>query len=171
MLRVGQPGIAWNAFSRASVLAGSAWPAPRIQDAFRSHCAARLRLLEEALAQKREDPPTTFEDELAFGLAYQGDRQRYEQERIAAGASIDDKGFYDAFDQARGAIASPVGAEEWYAYLQRERRSRYGWRQGLLIGLFGAGLAAMATALLLRLVQAATRSRAGSLDGERTDSV
>jgi hypothetical protein len=116
MLRVGQRYIAWSAYERAGRLASLAWPEPQMQQQFAALCRKRQALIEGQL------PPETvaklrpaFEKELARGEDYQRAYQRYEEQQIAAGKSLEDPHFYDAFHADHGSIASPVGPEDQFA--------------------------------------------------------
>ncbi len=115
MLRVGQNYIAWTAFERAARLANFAWPDPKLQQQFTTHCRARQSAIEAKLSPdevSRLRP--SFDVELAFGQDYQRAYQQYEEERITAGASIEDPHFYSVFDAQRGPIASPLGHADWF---------------------------------------------------------
>jgi hypothetical protein len=115
MLRVGQRYIAWCAYERAARLAGIVWPDAELQQKFAAHCRERQRLIEEQLPQQERDRlRPAFEADLDRGQRYQQAYQRYEEQRIAAGASIDDPHFYDAFYATHEAIASPVGSEDQF---------------------------------------------------------
>jgi hypothetical protein len=115
MLRVGQRFIAWCAFERAARLADIVWPDAELQQKFVAHCRQRQRLIAEQLkAFKFIEMSLAFEADLKRGQSYQQAYQRYEEERIAAGASLDDPHFYDAFHATHEAIASPVGREDLF---------------------------------------------------------
>ncbi|MBY0232413.1 MAG: hypothetical protein K2W96_24305 [Gemmataceae bacterium] len=146
MRRVGQYHIARAAYRRASALSATFWPDPAIQEKFRGYCLDQQEQARRKLEASGADPDDLFDAEPAFGLEHQRARRRYEEERIAAGASIDDKAFFDAFDREHGPIASPVGAEEWYAIPP----PHYADRQGLAYGLLAGGIVGMAVALLVR---------------------
>ncbi|MFO0930542.1 MAG: hypothetical protein U0736_26515 [Gemmataceae bacterium] len=171
MLRVGQRYIAWAAFERAYRLADRSWPDPAVQQFLREHCRRRQTEIETTLTyqspapsyytpwQHVSPPParatvenlrSTFEAELAFGEDYQRAYQRYEEEKIKAGVPIAAPAFFDAFQADREPVASRSGPEEWFAYVPAGRAVDYTVRRHLAWGAFGAGLAAMATALLMR---------------------
>jgi hypothetical protein len=171
MLRVGQRYIAWTAYERASRMADQFWPDPPLQQMLRDHCRQRQEQIETTLRHRpaRESrryvwqhvspPPeeetvaqmrSRFEAELAHGEDYQRAYQRYETEKIAAGVPITEETFYDAFHKGRDPIASPVGAEEWFAHVPRAKMREYASRRRWTWGLLGAGIAAMAMALLQR---------------------
>jgi hypothetical protein len=115
MLRVGQRYIAWCAYERAARLAGSVWPDPELQQQFAAHCRGRQALIEKQLpTQERQRLRPAFEADLDRGQRYQQAYQRYEEQRIAEGASLDDPYFYDAFHVTHEAIASPVGSEDQF---------------------------------------------------------
>ncbi len=146
MYRVGQRHIAWCAYERAARLADRFWPDAAIQQQFVEYCRQRQRAILDGLPPaEREVMPRRFEAELAHGLRYQEAYQKYEEEKIAAGASLDDPHFYDGFHARRGAIASPPGDADYLA----EEQSAPGW--DVAAPLFGAGLFGFAAALLLRL--------------------
>src|SRR4051794_20038747 len=94
MLRVNQPYLAWNAYERAAQLAEMTWPDPDLQKRFRDHCGKRQAAIEEWLkpAEVARLRPA-FAAELAFGQAFQRDYERFEEEQIAAGKSIEDVKF------------------------------------------------------------------------------
>ncbi len=184
MLRVGQRYIAWDAFERASRLAGRFWPDPALQQALRDHCRARQGEIEAALASgpiapggPPADPKAVarlrpdFEKELDFGLRYQEDYQEYEAARIAAGRSINDPRFFDEFDAARRPIASPTGPEEWFPWVPRPKIEAYAASSGRAWGLFGAGSAAMLLALGSRLTRRPKVPRFDRLEGAGRDDL
>jgi len=170
MLRAGQRYIAWAAYERAARLLERFWPDPTRQQFLRDHCRKRQVQIEETLlfqpppssrrlAWQHISPPPpvetvaglrpAFEAELAGGEGYQQAYQRYETERIAAGVPISDTRFFDEFHRGREPIASPVGPEEWFAFVPGASLHEYTTGQRWIWALFGAGLAAMATAVLL----------------------
>ena len=169
MLRVGQRYIAWAAYERASRMADRFWPDPAVQRFLRDHCRRRQGQIEETLSfqaspnrrpwQHISPPPPAeavadlrpaFEAELAYGEGYQRSYQEYEAKKIAAGVSITDEHFFDEFHTGREPIASPVGPEEWFAFVPRVRMFEYAARRRWACGVFAAVLAGMATALLVR---------------------
>jgi hypothetical protein len=91
-----------------------------------------------------------FDAELNFGEDYQRRYQQYEEAKIASGVSIFDEHFFDDFHPGRGPIASPVGPEEWYVGVPPAKMEAYAAQRRQAWGVFGAGLAAMGTALVLR---------------------
>src|SRR4051812_22342366 len=113
MLRVGQRYLAWSAFERASRMADRFWPDPALQQFLRDHCRKRQQAIEGQLfADEVAGLRPRFDAELAYGENYQKEYQRYEADQIAAGRSIDDEHFDDAFHAGREPIASPVGPED-----------------------------------------------------------
>ncbi|MFO0808784.1 MAG: hypothetical protein U0746_09195 [Gemmataceae bacterium] len=149
MLRVGQRYLAWCAFERAGRLADRYWPDPELQRFLRDHCTMRQAEIESQLpaadvAQLRP----RFDAELAFGQGYQRDYQAYEEQRIAAGASIDDAHIYDDFHAGRPPIASPVGPED--VFLIHEQAGVF--TRVLATMVLGAGMVAFAVAWLSRRV-------------------
>lgn len=146
MMHVGQKYIAWNAFERASRLAEFSWPDPALQERFREHCRTRQKAIEDRLpsADIAKLRPA-FDAELAFGLDYQRAYQQYEADQIAAGHSIEDPNFYDAFHRARGPIASPVGDADWFVIDGTQGPS---W--STLAMLFGAGFSTLLAALWMK---------------------
>ncbi len=140
MLRVGQRYLAWAAYERTWMLRAHFWPDARLQEQLAAHCRARQQLIELSLpeedwnARRRQ-----FNQELEIGQKHQKEYQAYEARCIAAGASIDDAHFYDAFDAEHGSIASPVGPEKTYARYSGPS-DPVGW--GLVVG----GLLACAAA-------------------------
>jgi hypothetical protein len=161
MLRVGQRFIAWTAFERAARLAEKFWPDPVVQQALRDHCRQRQAELEAAMRgpEGRVLPDEVaglrarFEAELAHGEQFQRDYQDYETATIAAGASIDDDHFYDAFNAGREPIATAPGPEEWFASVSEMARAKYAAKQFFAWGSLGAGVLAMGVALLLRTLE------------------
>ncbi|MBO0700195.1 MAG: hypothetical protein J2P46_17480, partial [Zavarzinella sp.] len=116
MLRVGQRYLAWTCYERASRVAEHFWPTPELQQFLREHCQRRQAAIERSLpAAEVAGLRPKFESELAFGEAYQRDYQAYEQEKIQAGADLNDAHFFDEYFASRPPIASKVGPEEWYA--------------------------------------------------------
>jgi hypothetical protein len=158
MLRVGQRFIAWAAYERAALLADRFWPSEEQRQFLRDHCRKRQAAIEQTLRRERpgdgavEGSRPAFEAELAHGQDYQRAYQRYEEEKIAAGAALDDAKFYDDFESGREPIASPSGSEEWYVYVSDTKRIRRDVTEWAAWGAVGAGLAAMAMALALRFV-------------------
>lgn len=180
MLRVGQRHVAWAAYERARRLADRYWPDPPLREFLREHCRKRQADIERTLthvppaearrpAWQNVGPPLSaeevaglrprFEAELAFGEGYQRAYQEYEEERLAAGAPLDDPHFFDAFHAGREPIASPVGPEEWFVWVPRSRISEYAAGRRWTWGVFGAGLAAVLAGGLMRW-------RAGRAAGE-----
>jgi hypothetical protein len=172
MLRVGQRYIAWAAYERAARLADRFSPDPTVCDFLINHCRQRQQAIEETLLfhgegtgygtpwQRVSPPPpveavaqlrSRFDQELSLGEAFQRDYQEYEASRIAVGASIDDEQFFNEFFAGRDAIASPVGPEEWFVRIPRTRMAEYVAERLMAWSLMGAGLAAMAAAVLSRL--------------------
>ena len=181
MLRVGQRWIAWEAFERAGRMSDRFWPDPGLQQALREHCRRRQAQIEETLTFRAPDsdrrrawqyvspPPTAatlaglrpkFDAELAHGEAYRRAYQQYEAAKIDARVPIDDEHVFDEFYAERGPIASPVGPEEWFVRVPPAKWYAYTRRRQLAWGVFGAGLAAMGTALVLRRT---TRARVSTL--------
>ncbi|HJZ91201.1 MAG TPA: hypothetical protein VKE40_10030 [Gemmataceae bacterium] len=116
MLRVGQRYLAWTCYERASRMAEQFWPTPELQQFLRDHCKARQDAIERSLpADEAAGLRPKLEAELAFGEAYQHDYQAYADEKIRAGANLNDPLFFDEFHAGRPPIASKVGPEEWYA--------------------------------------------------------
>lgn len=150
MLRVGQRYLAWECYERATRLADQFWPAPELQQFLRAHCKTRQAAIERSLpaAEVAELRPK-FEAELAFGEAYQRDYQAYEEEKIQAGADLNDAHIFDEFYASRPPIASKVGPEEWYAGTTGPGRItaqvRAFWEWGMLTG----GAAVLALALIV----------------------
>jgi hypothetical protein len=167
MLRAGQRFIAWDAYERASRLADRYSPDPKIQDDLRKHCLRRQAEIEGSLGATPESLALLrkkFNDELAYGEAYQKAYQDFEAAKIAKGVRIDDPDFFDDFNSSHESIASRSGSEEslyrvprsaLYAYTRKHRDS---W------ALFGAGLAAFTTASVLSL-----RSRKRAATGTSKD--
>lgn len=112
--RIGQRRVAWSGYARALGLAERFGPDAAVKDALVAHCRARQAALEAApdLADHAK-LQSQHETELAFGLLFQELRAKFEEERIAAGADLDDPQFFVAFDrdfeEKYGSIASPVG--------------------------------------------------------------
>jgi hypothetical protein len=171
MLRAGQRHLAWTAYERALRLADRYWPDPAAREFLREHCRKRQADIERTLAHpapadahrpawQNVSPPLSpdevadlrprFEAELAHGEGYQRAYQQYEEQRIAAGVPIDDPHFFDGFHAARQPIASPVGPEEWFVWVPRSRISEYAAGRRWAWGAFGAGLAAILAAGLVR---------------------
>jgi len=154
MLRVGQRYLAWSAFERASRLANLSWPNPQLQQRFTDHCRRRQAAIEATLPSgeaSRLRP--AFDAELALGLDYQKAYQRYEEEQIAAGNSIEGPHFYDDFHAGRQPIASPVGDADWFHASDWRRPS---WTGGM--ALLFAGAFALAAAVWLPRTTTAAQS-------------
>jgi hypothetical protein len=150
MLRVNQRYLAWNAYERAGRMAESVWPDLDLQRRFREHCAKRQKRIEQDL-----DPDEVvrlrpaFEAELAFGQAFQKDYQKYEAEQIAAGKSIEDGKFYDAFWATHPPIATPVGKSDRFVG-EVPANAEFGtWPR--MTALFFAGLFVFAMGLAMRI--------------------
>ena len=111
---VGQRHIAWSALERAQRLQNGFSRDPAIC----GKLADRCRELQEVIAMgslednNREERTRRFDQDLSNGQAYQKAYVEYEAKMIAAGVSLDDPHFYDAFESAKGPIATPVGKEE-----------------------------------------------------------
>jgi hypothetical protein len=149
MLRVGQRYIAWCAYERAAQLAGIVWPDEQLQQQFAVHCRGRQAVIEEQLpAEERERLRPAFDADLDRGQRYQQAYQRYEEQRIAEGASLDDPHFYDAFHATHEAIASPVGSEDQFVVEEKWLNPFTGDRVPPML-LF-AGLFALAAGCVLR---------------------
>jgi hypothetical protein len=139
MLRVGQRYIAWCAYERA-VLVSAGIGSEEIRKAFVEHCRKRQQQIEAQL------PPgevswirPQFEKELAFGQRYQQAYQKYEEDRIREGASLDDPTFYDAFQAREGPIASPVGEADFFV-TNSTGQLRVSWPVVILFAGIGASL-------------------------------
>jgi hypothetical protein len=104
-----QPGIAWNAYERASELAARFWPDPAIQEKLKAHCRERQALLERALVADSAELRQRHRSELAFGLAEQQAYHGYEAERIAAGRDPGAADFYEDFIRSHPPVASDPG--------------------------------------------------------------
>ncbi len=148
MLRVGQRYIAWTAYERAILLEERFWPDRAVRQRFVDHCRARQRLIEDTLpSQERAALRPRFEAELDFGRRYQQAYQDFEARQIAAGVSLDDPHFYDAFHAEHGPIASPLGRADWALV---EDDFWHNWQPSPAGSFFSAGLFALMTAALLR---------------------
>jgi hypothetical protein len=156
MMRVGQRHIAWSAYERAIRLEERFWPDAEIRRRFVAHCRGRQKMIEAGLpATEREELPDRFEQELANGQSYQQAYQRYEEERIAAGASLDDPHFYDDFHARHGKIASPPGDADFFDIIDEESLL-----DRIALPILGAGLFAFVAAVVLRLwLRRATHKR------------
>lgn len=141
--RIGQRHTAWNAYARAIGLAQRFWPDEAIRDALVKRCQARQAELERGLGEPHDQLQARHDAELAFGLRYQEERQRFEAERIAAGADLDAPDFFAAFDREfeaeHGPIASPVGDAD----LRQVRGHGPSPVDAISIGLAAAGLGAL----------------------------
>lgn len=108
--RIGQRSVAWSGYQRALGLAERFHPAAR--EALVAHCRERQSKL-EADAEHHAKLQAQHEAELAFGLLFQEQRAKHEEERLAAGADLDDPDFFVAFERdfesKYGPIASPIG--------------------------------------------------------------
>ena len=174
MLRVGQRRLAWAAFERAGRLADRFWPDPALAGFLRGHCRSRQGEIVSTLADRSarqgslrqipwqqvspprdDDTPAQlgarFDAELRFGETYRARSQAYERTRIAAGASVLDLDFAAGFPPGPIPIASPVGPEEWFVGIPPAKLKAYGADRAHACGSFGAGLAALAAALILRI--------------------
>ena len=165
MLRVGQRHIAWAAFERAARLADQFWPDAGLRDYLRTHCRKRQADIERSLTtgdRRLNDGQLLtpeevaafrprFEAELAHGQRYQREYQEFEAKQIAAGVPLDGEHFYDAFHAGREPIASPVGPEERFLWVPREKKDKYVLRRAQAWGMIGAGLFAVFAAMILRV--------------------
>jgi hypothetical protein len=150
MLRVGQRYLAWNCYERAFRMADQFAPKPDLQQFLRDHCRGRQGAIEKSLKpEEAAGLRPKFEAELAFGEAYQRDFQAYTDDKIAAGANLNDEHFFDEFHAGRPPIASQVGPEEWYA----ASRKMFGGPWLLRAFLAWGSLAGGALVLLFALVQ------------------
>jgi hypothetical protein len=150
MMRVGQRYIAWCAYERAATLMDHFWPDPGIQQSFVAHCRARQAIIEQELPEtERTALQPRFQAELEHGRHYQEAYQHYEAERIAAGASVEDPHFDEAFFAQHGPIASPPGEADKFVARQHDFAiPPPSWAS---ISFF-AGLFAFAAAVLWRWV-------------------
>jgi len=172
MLRVGQRYLAWEAYERAARMANRFGPDPALQHFLRDHCRRRQsqiagtldspdpdsvldpaprHLNAQALAEVAAGLRLRFEAELTYGESYQKAYQSYEEEKIAQGVPLSDEHFFDAFHAGREPIASPPGPEEWFKNVPWAKVYQYAAHRRWAWGVFGAGLAALAAALVLRL--------------------
>ena len=94
---------------------------------------------------------SSFDAELAYGQAYQQAYQDYEAAKIAVGTPLTAPDFFDEFHAGRDPIASPQGPEEWFARVPQSKMHEHVFQRTLAWALVGAGLAALAAALLLRM--------------------
>jgi hypothetical protein len=139
MLRVGQRYLAWDCFERANRMADRFWPTDDGPAFFREHCAGRQAAIEMSLSRSEAAGlRAKFDAELAFGEAYQREYQAYEDQKLQAGANLNDAHFNDEFHAGRPPIASKVGPEEWYAGSRLGSRTEAGflafWAWGPLVG-------------------------------------
>jgi len=152
MLRVGQPYIAWCGYERAAQLGPHVWPEARIQQDFIDHCRRRQAAIEKHLPPDEvKDLRPRFDAELAFGRRYQDAYQAYEARRIAAGISIEDPRFYDAFDADHGVIASPIGPADRFLVNKGDHGPPS--RARIAAALIFAGLFALSTAVCFWLAR------------------
>jgi hypothetical protein len=148
MMRVGQRYVAWCAYERAVQLSDRFWPDEAIRQQLVQHCRRRQAIIEEQMPEEVKEFRPRFQAELAYGRRYQEAYQRYEAQRIADGASIEDPHFYDAFHAEHGPIASPVGDAE--KYVAKSENIGFAVQVVLASIVFFAGLFAFGTALGLR---------------------
>ncbi len=113
---LGQRGIAWNAYERASELAGKFWSDPAIQQELITYCRAQQATLEMTLGQSADTLRKQHQSELADGRAEQAAYQAYEAEQIGAGKDPTSAGFYDDFFRGRQPIASDPGEADTVVY-------------------------------------------------------
>lgn len=145
MENVGERNIAWNAYERTTELAEK-WPDPAIRRQLVAYCAARQNRIaqEDPDAQAWQDAiRRQHQKELAWGLRYQKEYQDYEAAQIAAGVSIEEPHFYDAFFANRPSIASAPGLADDFAVT----RTKADGADVLPCIMLGAGLA-MAMAVM-----------------------
>jgi hypothetical protein len=146
MARVGQLPLAWSAFERCARLVADKDPA------LLAHCRTRQKSLEEFIPDvSPQDLRAAFDADLKAGLDYQAAYQQYESEKLAAGASVDDPHFYDAFFAAHGDIASAPGHADEVAWQETDGLAGHGPAV-----LFGAGLFALIAAVFQRFVRQTT---------------
>ena len=151
MLRVGQRYLAWNCFERAARLADQFSPKAELQQFVRDHCRSRQGEIEKSLkADDMAGLRPKFEAELAHGEAYQRDYQEYTDQKIAAGANLNDPHFFDEFHAGRAPIASKVGPEEWYAASRKYFGGNWLGRAFLAWGLLTGGASVLVLALIQR---------------------
>jgi len=149
MLRVGQRYLAWSCYERASRLADKFWPSPEAREFLRDHCRRRQTAIENSLP--RADVATLrpqFESELTFGEKYQQDYQAYTDEKIQAGANLNDVHFFDEFHATRGSVASKVGPEEWYAATPQHEVESATFQAFLVWGLLSGGACLLLAAII-----------------------
>jgi hypothetical protein len=152
MLRVGQRYLAWNCYERASRMADQFWPTPEMQQFLRDHCKSRQTAIEESLSTNEvAELRPKFDKELAFGEAYQRDYQAYADEKIQAGANLNDPHFFDEFHEKRGPIASQVGPEEWYAGSRRGGQMEEGFKAFWLWGILSGGASVLLIGVVMTL--------------------
>jgi hypothetical protein len=171
MLRVGQRYIAWAAYERAGRMADRFWPGPAVQQSLRDHCRRAAAQIEETLSfrgrtrdrrppwQHVSPPPPgrgggrlrpSFDAELALGEGYRRAYQQYEAAKIAAGVPITDTHVFDEFHAGRGRSPPRSGRRSGSPGCRGRGSARMCLRGQSAWGVFGAGLAAMGSALLSR---------------------
>lgn len=106
---LGQRAIAWNAYERASELAGKFWSDPAVQQELITYCRDRQSVLEGLMKTSDVTLRKQHQAELAYGRAEQAAYQTYEAQQIAAGKNPSDTGFYNDFFHDRPPIASYPG--------------------------------------------------------------
>jgi len=173
MLRVGQRYIAWAAYERTKLLKERYSPDPELQQFLNDHCEKRHAEIEasfqtdgpvlspalhpeyteleplEVEATHSDQRRQQFEDELAFGEKYQREYQQYEADQIRAGVSLNAPDFYDSFLSDFPAIATTPGREEMMYYVPTSRREDYLNETINNRTIFGAGLGALFTAIVI----------------------
>ncbi|HYE18449.1 MAG TPA: hypothetical protein VEA69_08390 [Tepidisphaeraceae bacterium] len=142
---VGQRYIAWAAYERTARLLQKAPFDEKTRQALDEHIGRRQSMLAGGMSRTdSEDLRRGFDADLKAGLDYQAAYQQYEADRIAAGASIDDPKFYDAFLAKHGEIATPPGLADFHTYAA-------GGDSGYIpFTVLGAGLFAFTAALFNR---------------------
>lgn len=136
---MGQRAIAWNAYERASGLAGRFWADAALQRRLVDHCRERQAALEPHLGEPVAALRERHQLELAYGRAEQAAYQAYEAERIAAGRDPAGPGFYDDFFRGRAPIASAPGDADTVV----RKLPSGGWRVALWVQAIFCGILAL----------------------------
>jgi hypothetical protein len=134
-------------------MADQFWPTPELQQFLRDHCKSRQAAIEKSLPAKEvADLRPKFESELAFGERYQREYQEYEEQKIKAGANLNDEHFYDEFHATHEPIASKVGPEEWYAGSTDHSRNQVELVAFCTWGLLAGGACVLLFAVVMNLL-------------------
>lgn len=139
--RIGQRRLAWEGYAAALALADRFPGDDARRERFRSSCRARQAALAPDLGGQTA-LEATYATDVAAAHAEREALHRFEAERLASGADVDDPAWLAAWRAQHGPLATAPGAEDWV----RVRRPMTGAELGTAALLAGAGVLLLVTA-------------------------